>query len=76
MQARDLGAARMVFVYLARHGSAGAMTRLAQTYDPQYLNQHRFDLIRFSDLARAKRLYGVAMGLGDRAAGQRLKELQ
>ncbi len=76
LEGRDLGAARMVFVYLARHGSAGAMTRLAQTYDPQYLNKKRFDLITFADVARAKRLYGTAMGLGDKAAAQRLKELQ
>ncbi len=76
LEGRDLGAARMVFVYLARHGSAGAMTRLAQTYDPQYLNDKQFDLITFADVARAKRLYGTAMGLGDKAAGQRLKELQ
>jgi len=76
LEARDLGAARMVFVYLARHGSADAMTRLAQTYDPQYLQDKQFDLITYADLERAKRLYGTARGLGDKAAGQRLKELQ
>ena len=75
LRSRDLDAARMVFVYLARHGSAGAMTRLAQTYDPQYLQDNRFDLLRNSDLARAKRLYGAAVSMGDEAAAARLKEL-
>ncbi len=76
MEARDIGAARMVFVYLARHGSAVAMTRLAQTYDPQFLGLQGFDEGKNSDLIRAKRLYGAASGMGDRAATTRLLEMQ
>ena len=76
MEARDIGAARMVFVYLARHGSAVAMTRLAQTYDPQFLARQGFDEGKNSDLVRAKRLYGAASGMGDQEAAIRLQEMQ
>jgi regulator of replication initiation timing len=76
MEARDLGAARMVFVYLARHGSAVAMTRLAQTYDPQYLDMHQFDGVKNGDPARARRLYGAASKMGDKQASERLKEME
>ncbi len=76
MEARDLGAARMVFVYLARHGSAGAMTRLAQTYDPEFLVKNRFDKAGNGDLTRAIRLYGAAATMGDKQAARRLNELQ
>lgn len=76
LDARDLGAARMVFVYLARHGSAAAMTRLAQTYDPQYLATHQFDDVKNGDLTRAIRLYGAASGMGDEQARNRLAQMQ
>ena len=76
MDAHDIGAARMVFVYLARHGSAVAMTRLAQTYDPQFLGQQGFDEGTNSDPVRAKRLYGAASGMGDQEAASRLQEMQ
>jgi len=76
LETRDLGAARMVFVYLARHGSAGAMNRLAQTYDPQYLATHQFNEEKNSDPTRAKRLYGAAAAMGDLLAAQRLLELE
>ena len=76
LEARDLGAARMVFVYLARNGSAGAMTRLAQTYDPQYLDRQQFDRDKNADLVRAKRLYGTAAEMGDEQALARLQEMQ
>ncbi len=76
MEARDIGAARMVFVYLARHGSAVAMTRLAQTYDPQFLGLQGFDESKNSDMVRAKRLYSAASGMGDQGAANRLQEMQ
>ncbi|MCP4935820.1 MAG: hypothetical protein GY927_16835 [bacterium] len=76
MEARDIGSARMVFVYLARHGSAVAMTRLAQTYDPQFLGLQGFDAGKNGDLVRAKRLYGAASGMGDQEAATRLQEMQ
>lgn len=76
MDARDIGAARMVFVYLARHGSTGAMARLAETYDPEYLLSHGFDEKKYADRIRAMRLYGAAAAMGDQGAGIRLKELQ
>lgn len=76
LEARDLGAARMVFVYLARNGSAGAMNRLAQTYDPQYLDRQQFDKDKNADLVRAKRLYGTAAEMGDEQALARLQEMQ
>ena len=76
LEARDLGAARMVFVYLARHGSSSAMNSLAQTYDPQYLGEHQFDNVKNGDLTRALRLYGAASVMGDANASARLKALQ
>lgn len=76
LEARDIGAARMVFVYLARNGSAGAMNRLAQTYDPQYLDRQQFDKDKNADLVRAKRLYGTAAEMGDEQALARLQEMQ
>ncbi len=76
MEARDIGSARMVFVYLAGHGSAVAMTRLAQTYDPQFLGLQGFDEAKNGDLVRAKRLYSAAFGMGDTQAAMRLQEMQ
>ncbi len=70
----DLAAARMVYVYLARHGSAQAMTRLARTYDPRFLTENSFNPATGGDLARARRLYGVAMKMGDVQAARYLKK--
>ncbi len=75
LKSRDLGAARMVFVYLARQGSPAAMRRLARTYDPQYLEKGRFDSARHGDIDRARRLYKAAARMGDGQARQRLDEM-
>ncbi len=72
----DLGAARMVFVYLSRHGSGEALHRLARTYDPQYLAEQQFEADKYADAERARRLYGVAAGMGNENASARLQELQ
>jgi hypothetical protein len=70
---RDLGAARMIYVYLARKGSAIAMTALAESYDLRFLRRYGFDVLDFGDPQRARRLYGVASSMGDERAASLLE---
>jgi hypothetical protein len=66
----------MVLVYLARKGSATATRKLAQTYDPSYLEKRAIDATAGADIERAKRLYAAAVRMGDAEAAERLQAMQ
>jgi cell division protein FtsB len=77
VRSRDLGAARMLLVYLARKGSAVATRKLAESYDPTVLAERQIDgAASGGDMERAKRLYAAAVRMGDKAAADRLGHLQ
>ena len=71
----DIEAARLVYSELSAHGSAKAAFLMAQTYDPQVLEEH-FIVGLQPDAELARQWYSRAGELGDRDAKERLRQLQ
>lgn len=71
----DIEAARLVYSELAIHGSGKAAFLMAQTYDPQVLEEHFLVGMR-PDSERARQWYSRAAELGDGDAKERLRILQ
>ena len=71
----DIEAARLVYSELAIHGSGKAAFLMAQTYDPQVLEEH-FVVGMEPDPERAREWYSRAAELGESEAKERLRALQ
>jgi TPR repeat protein len=63
----DIGGARLLFQYLADHGSASATFVLAQTYDPSVLSRLGVVGLR-GDPVQARTLYEKAAQMGNKEA--------
>ena len=75
LKSGDIEAARLVYTELATHGSGKAAFLLAQTYDPQVLEEH-FVVGMEPDSERAREWYSRAAELGESDAKERLRTLQ
>lgn len=71
----DVAAARLLFEYLAKRGSARAALALAGTYDPERLQAAPTSGLR-PDVEKAKAWYRRAMELGDAGASRRLNAME
>ena len=71
--ANDIAGARLIFQYLANHGSAGGAFALAESYDPKKWASHRVSgMSPDGDLART--WYARASELGSREAAAILRK--
>ena len=69
----DIAGARLIFHYLANHGSAGGAFALAESYDPKKWGSHRVTgMTPDGDLART--WYARAAELGSREAAAILRK--
>ena len=71
----DIEAARLVYSELATHGSGKAAFLMAQTYDPQVLEEH-FVVGMEPNSQLAREWYSRAAELGESEAKERLRTLQ
>ena len=67
----DIAAARLIFKYLAEHGSAEGAYRVAQTHDPEVLA--KFGVVAFkADREAAANWYLKAATMGHRNAQKKI----
>ena len=71
----DIAAARLYYALAAQHGSSEATRKLAQSYDPLFLQGAQVSGLR-PDLDKAIGGYSAAAALGDREAADRLTVLR
>ncbi len=69
----DIAGARLIFQYLANHGSAGGAFAFAESYDPRKLASHRVAGVT-SDADQARSWYARAAELGSREAAAILRK--
>ncbi|HOV03150.1 MAG TPA: hypothetical protein PLG99_01985 [Kaistiaceae bacterium] len=72
----DIVAARMILDYAVSEGSATAAYRLAQTYDPKYLETANLAIEAQPDVTQALTLYYFAARSGNQDAAARMAELK
>jgi len=72
----DVAGARLVFDFLARHGSARGAFALAQTYDPEFLESLSVRGGVRPDMTKAMKWYRKAARLGSEPASTRLSALR
>ena len=75
LQSGDLQGARTAYKTAAGHGNVKGAVSLAQTYDPDFVAEHRIRGAK-PDPNLARRWYEKAAKLGDREAATRAKELK
>lgn len=71
----DIAAARLYYALAAQHGSSEATRKLAQSYDPVFLQGAQVRGLR-PDVDKAMGGYAAAAALGDREAADRLTVLR
>jgi len=76
LEVGDVAGARLVFEYLARHGSHRGAYALAQTYDPEFLDSLSVRGGVRPDMTKALKWYRKAAELGSEPASTRLSALR
>ena len=71
----DIAAARLYYALASRHGSSEATRKLAQSYDPLFLQGAQVSGLR-PDVGKAISGYATAVALGDREAADHLTALR